>query len=168
MGLLSLSNYVPWKRISSWRCLACGRCCSQFTVVLRAYEYAQILQAFGPEVIDINSLGNPCLRRVGGRCVFQDSSGLCTLQPLGLKPVTCKLWPFAVRRGELEDKQEREAVFYHQGERYYIFVNSSCTGINKGDPDRLSSILHEIVEISLNPSLPQKHSTSKATPILVA
>lgn len=139
----------------------CGTCCSRLKVPLRSYEYARIFQVFGPKVIRIDSSGKPYLKKVKGNCVFQDPSRLCVLQPLGLKPVACKLWPFAISRREVEGKRNRRAVFRHRGERYYAYINPSCNGINQGNPKQFPSTLHEVVEISLNPSKLQKYSTSQ-------
>lgn len=158
---MHLSGYVPWRKISSWRCLACGICCSRFKVPLRSYEYARIFQIFGSEVIRLHHSGKPYLKKSNGSCVFQDTSGLCLLQPLGLKPVACKLWPFAVRQRKIEGKHNREAAFHHKEKKYYVYVKPSCPGINQGRPPQLTSTLHEIVEISLNPTKPQENTTSK-------
>lgn len=146
--------YTPWRRIKSWRCLACGKCCRHFSVPLRAIEYVQITNNFGDGVVTIDT-GKPRLKKVGGTCVFQHPSGLCELQSLGLKPSACKLWPFAIL-----DKKHTDAVFHFKGKKYYVYVNTSCMGINKGDPSELPLTVHEVIEISLNPDRPQACSTS--------
>lgn len=153
--------YVPWREIRSWRCLACGMCCSRFNIPLRSYEYAQIFQVFGPQVMSLHHSGNSYLKKVKNKCVFQEDSGECFLQQMGLKPVACKLWPFAVSQRKIKQKDNRRAIFHHQGERYYVYIKPSCPGINQGRPKNLPSILHEIVEISINPTKLQEHSTSQ-------
>ncbi|MGQ9722714.1 MAG: YkgJ family cysteine cluster protein [Candidatus Jordarchaeum sp.] len=155
----SFSQYIPWSEIKSWRCLGCGVCCWRFNAVLSPFEYVQFLQTFGSEVIEIDSLGNPHIRKIENRCMFQTYSGLCALQPLGMKPLACKLWPFAVYGEENSPKPQGEATFYHRGHRYYIYVNPQCLGVNMGHPKEYLSTLHEVVNISLDPLHEQKYST---------
>lgn len=158
---MRLSEYIPWRNISSWRCLACGRCCRRFNIPLRSYEYARIFQSFGPQVMRMHPSGKPYLEKRENRCVFHKTSGKCFLQEVGLKPLACKLWPFAVRQRRTENKNNQEAIFRHQEKTYYVYVKPSCPGINQGHPRNLPSILHEIVEISLHPTKTQEYSTSQ-------
>ena len=151
---MSFPKYLSWRSIKSWRCTTCGRCCREYRVILRPYEYTSISRLFGPTAIMIDSLGNPCLNNVGDRCIFQDFSGSCALQPLGIKPLACKLWPLSVYGSETRMRRRGEAVFHHRGEEYYIYANPACTGINKGKPEELPLTLHEIVEIS---NIPSRH-----------
>lgn len=146
---------LPWRRIRSWACLACGECCQRFRPVLSAYEYALFLRKFGSGVIEIDSLGNPHLRHVRGRCTFLNSKNLCQLQPLGMKPWVCKLWPFKV-----SNKLDPRAEFRYEGREYHIFVDPSCRGVNKGDPQRLPATISEIIDIYHDPSTEQRYSTS--------
>ena len=163
-----LPSYIPWRRIDSWSCLACGECCRRFRPSLTAYEYALILDTFGPSYIGSSGLGKPCLRMVRGRCVFQNKAGLCSLQPLGMKPLACKLWPFRIKGKTARDTDEDEAIFQHKGQAYYVYVDPSCNGINQGDPRELPKVIHEVIEISKEPRKSQFHSTSRLLiPLLV-
>ena len=150
---------IPIGRIRSWTCLACGMCCRVFRVALTPYEYAKLSTIFGPWCVDVDEFGNPCLRKVGGRCVFQTEEGLCGLQPLGLKPLACKVWPFRVlKRPKYGHPQE--ALFVYGGKRYYVYVNSMCSGVNRGDPRKLPLVVSEVIRILKRPSTPQRYSTS--------
>jgi Fe-S-cluster containining protein len=154
-------RYIPWSRIRSWRCTGCGRCCSRFRVVLRAYEYALITENFGQMATWIDGLGDPCLAKVGGRCVFQDWSGLCRLQSMGMKPLACKVWPFIVQR-EPRPRSTRDASFHYRGEEYFVYVDTTCPcdGMNRGDPDELPLTVAEAIEISRDPDRPQRYTTA--------
>jgi Fe-S-cluster containining protein len=96
----------------------------------------------------MDSVGNPCLGQVRGRCIFLDARRLCTLQPLDMKPMACKMWPFTV------DKKPgcEEALFQYKGEDYHVYVDRSypCPGIGKGDPVELHWTISELVEIQHN------------------
>jgi len=157
---MSLRKYLPWRSIQSWRRMGCGRCCKEYQVILSLYGYASVLRTFGPSPIRIDSFGNPCLKQMRGRYVLQAESGSCILQPLSLKPLACKLWPFSVGGSESRRGCQEEALFHHRGKEYYIYVNPACTGMNKGKPEELPLTLHETVEISQKPSAPQKQTTS--------
>jgi len=158
---VSWMRYIPWSSLRSWRCTGCGRCCSRFKIALRAYEYALITESFGRTVVWMDGLGNPCLKKVGGRCIFQDWDGLCKLQPMGMKPLTCKVWPFIVRR-EPQQRFTGDASFRHRGEEYFVYVDTlyPCGGMNKGEPEELPLTVAEAVEISRDPEKPQRYTTA--------
>ncbi len=152
-------RYVPWRRISSWRCLGCGLCCGRYRAQLRTIEYARLLERFGSWCIDLSTVGRPSLRRIAGRCIFQDVSGGCGLQPLGMKPAACKLWPFLVYGRGRASKRRPDALLEHRGERYYVYVNIWCSGVNAGDPRELEPTVREVAEIWSRPSRGQVYST---------
>lgn len=156
--------YVPWRTLRGWACLACGECCKWYRVPLTSYEYARIVELLGAEFVEVSDAGDPCLRRVGGTCVFQDASGLCLLQPLGLKPIACKLWPFKVRRG----CDDPRALFVYEGEEYCVYVNVRCRGVNAGTLADLVRAICEVIELHKNPNKPQVYSTSRLTAPLLA
>jgi len=157
---MSLDRYVPWQRIDAWSCLGCGRCCSHFRVILRPYEYALLTRLYGHIIVQIDSTGNPCLRKVDGRCIFHDSHGLCLLQPLGMKPLACRVWPFTVH--SKPKHSAHEALFVHKGRDYYVYVDRSypCRGMGVGTKENPRSAIGEIIELYRNPTKPQLHSTS--------
>ncbi|MEM2210833.1 MAG: YkgJ family cysteine cluster protein [Nitrososphaerales archaeon] len=155
-----MRRYVPWMSIKSWSCLTCGECCKQFKIILTPYDYAIISKRFGYNTIYIDNLGNPCLKKVNGKCIFQDANNLCSLQPLGMKPLACKIWPFIIyKRPKFEYK---DALFRYKGEDYYVYVDKSypCPGVNKGNSEKLYRTIIELIEIQHNPSRQQLYSTS--------
>ncbi|MEM2093944.1 MAG: YkgJ family cysteine cluster protein [Candidatus Bathyarchaeia archaeon] len=158
-------RYIPWTWITSWRCLACGQCCSFFRIVLRIYEYALITRSFGEGSTYIDSLGNPCLKKTRGRCIFQDDQGLCQLQQLGMKPQACKLWPFIVCKEP--KKLSADAAFRHRGGEYYVYVDTlyPCPGINRGNPQQLQATIAEAIECALNSTNQQRHTTAETAKI---
>ena len=156
---------TPWRKIGSWRCLKCGNCCRGLEVSLTAYEYARI-RMLAPSAIQFDSYGRVTLRRIGPRCVFLNERGLCDLQPLGLKPSACKVWPFVVSVKPRHDDGS-EARFTHRGEEYYVYLNrhapSRCRGLGRGRPEDLPQIISEVIEIYQDPTRPQRYSTSRLT-----
>jgi len=154
-------SYLPWRRVGSWHCLACGECCRKFTVILTTYEYALLTNLFGQRVVELNSRGDPCLRRVQGVCVFQSSEGLCRLQPLGLKPLACKVWPFKVVEVKNIGEAGEADLFIHGGRAYRVYVHSSCNGIGHGSREELVEAIKEVIEIKRNPHRPQLYSTAR-------
>jgi Fe-S-cluster containining protein len=118
---------------------------------------------FGHGMTQTDNLGNPCLKKVRGRCVFQDNEGLCNAQRLGLKPLACKLWPFMVLK-EPRHRFSAEASFRHQGTESFVYVDTafSCSGLNKGNPEELHLILAEAVEVARDPGRTQRHTTASA------
>lgn len=159
--------YVPWRAVRGWACLACGECCKWYRVPLTPYEYALIVETLGAGFVEVTGTGNPCLKRVGGTCVFQDASGLCGLQPLGLKPLACKAWPFRVQKRA----GDRRALFVYEGEEYYVYVNTKCKGVNAGTFYDLVQAIREVIELRENPRRAQFFSTCHTVgvaPVLLA
>jgi len=156
----TMGREVPWRKVKSWACLRCGACCVKFDVTLRPYEYAKIFDLM-PEAVVVDV--KPYLRRIGGRCIFQNEYGLCSLQELGLKPFSCKVWPFLV----FEKPKYggcKEAEFYYEGEKYYVYLNryaAMCPGIGMGRPEELPNVISEVIEIYNDPSRKQEYSTSR-------
>lgn len=153
---------LPWRRIRSWACVACGECCRRYRVPLRTREFAEIFQKFGLSAVELDSLGTPQLKRVMGNCFFLDkNNGLCRLQQIGMKPLACKIWPFEVHKKPKSWRGVREALFGLNGEEFYVYVNPACFGINRGNPDELPAVIREAIAIKYNPSLGQRYTTSR-------
>jgi len=154
-------RHIPWKKISSWRCLGCGKCCERFRVNLRSYEYAKIIN-YRADAVELDEFGNPYLKKIGDRCIFQNQYNLCDLQFLDMKPFFCKIWPFIVlNRPESNTRQNAE--FYYKDKEYYVYINpyaTMCPGINRGVPEDLPLTIAEVIEICQNPEKRQKYSTS--------
>ncbi|MEM1538635.1 MAG: YkgJ family cysteine cluster protein [Candidatus Nezhaarchaeales archaeon] len=154
-------GYVPWRSVKGWVCLGCGECCKRYRVFLTAYEYVVIIKRFGSRFIDVSKTGDLCLKRVEGTCVFQDVNGLCQLQPLGLKPLACKVWPFKVQDAPAKGFWDEYASFNYADKTYYVYVNTDCNGINNGTFNDLIQAIREVIEIHRNPWRPQFYSTSR-------
>lgn len=155
-------HYVPWKHIRSWSCVQCGRCCREFQINLRFYDYARIAH-YWPETVDVDHTGVPFIKRAHGRCVFQDSSGLCLLQLRGMKPIICKLWPFKVFPATQRQGHNNARFHYDNGD-VYVYLNpfyKICPGINRGEPKNFPLVIKEIVDIYHNPTRDQRYSTAR-------
>ncbi len=135
------------------------RCCTRYRIPLRAFEYTSLLETFGSWCVQVAEGGKLFLRRIGGRCVFYDGSGTCTLQKLGMKPLACKLWPLAVYSHARTSRRRRDGSLEYRGQTYYIYVNRACNGVNRGDPRYLEKTVKEPGDISLEPSRHQEYST---------
>ncbi|KUJ92444.1 MAG: hypothetical protein XD40_2362 [Archaeoglobus fulgidus] len=110
--------HVPWRRVASWHCNACGMCCRVYTPRLTAYEY---LKLRGTGFV-IEKAGRFYIRKIGGKCPFQ-SGRLCSLQN-DLKPLACKTFPFVVRR-----KGEEEGLFELNGDEFYVYADTFCPNL---------------------------------------
>jgi hypothetical protein len=152
-------RYIPWTSVKSWECLACGECCSQFNIPLRAKEYVKIRELFGDYAIEIK-FGRAYIRKQNGRCIFQGKR-LCMLQSLGVKPLSCRIYPFAVRTKV--KKEDKRAIFPYKGRKFYVYVNQGCRGLVLGEPDEhlILEVIPEAIELSLNPETQQKWLTSQ-------
>jgi len=136
--------------------------------VLSAYEYATLIKLFGPGVVEIDSHGDPCLKRVEGTCIFQSPEGLCELQPLGLKPLACKVWPFKVVKVEDPGYASLDELFVYRGEAYKAYVHSSCLGIGHGTRENLVEAIKEVIEVKKDPRRPQCYTTAQLKPLQLA
>ncbi|MEM4297834.1 MAG: YkgJ family cysteine cluster protein [Nitrososphaerota archaeon] len=155
-----MKRYIPWTRIKSWSCIACGACCKEFNVILTSYELAKLTRLYGYQIVYISSHGNPCLRKVKDRCIFYNQWGLCSLQPLGLKPTACKMWPFLIRKKPLPDEP---APFVYNGEEYHVYVDTAypCPGIDAGKPEELYLVITELIELTKGALKIQRYSTAR-------
>lgn len=146
--------------MSSWRCIACGDCCRKFIVALTSYEVASLIKAFGYEVLEVDRYGGTYLKKVDGACIFQSYDGLCTLQPLGLKPLACKVWPFkVVEVKDLSSVWEKE-FFSYRGRLYKACIHTFCRGIGRGCFKDLLMALKEVIELREQPTKFQIYSTA--------
>ncbi len=155
-----MRRLVPWRLVADWRCLACGACCTRFRIPLRPDEAVSIAKIVGEWAVEVRG-GRPYLARVGGRCAFLSGDGRCLLQPLGLKPRACKVWPFSVSR-EPEHGRRDLARFEHLGRTWYVYADPRCPGLRLGEPeDRLvEEVIPEVVEIWAGVRREQEASTS--------
>ncbi len=130
---------VPWRRVHSWHCNACGRCCREYVVPLRVYEYARLKWTGFVE----ERYGRFYIKKIGNVCPFQ-SGNLCILQGK-LKPLACKLYPFKIKR-----KGDDKAEFEYKGERFYVYVDIFCPNVVLGKPSEdLKRMVVEAVQLYL-------------------
>ncbi len=159
-----VARLVTWRVVADWQCMGCGACCEVFRIPLRPDEAVSIARAFGDWAVELRH-GRPYLARVGGRCAFLSTSGRCLLQPLGLKPRACKVWPFSVSR-EPKHGSPKLARFEHLGREWYVYTDSRCPGLILGEPSErlVEEVLPEIVEIWVGARREQEASTSALPP----
>ncbi len=131
---------VPWRKVHSWHCIACGRCCREYRVPLRFYEYLKLKETGFVE----ERMGRFYIKKIGKNCPFQHGN-LCILQG-ELKPTACKLYPFNVRR-----KGDELAEFEYDGEVFYVYVDvSTCPNVVLGRPSlMMKKLVEEAVQIYL-------------------
>lgn len=144
--------YLPWSRVSDFRCYACGLCCYRFQIPLKPQEALSIERLFGPGYVT-SVAGKLYIRKEeGGPCPFlveRNGKLVCHLQDLGLKPKACKLWPFRIYH-KPEYGRAEEAYFSHRLGSFYVYVDQRCPGIKLGRPKpRLIKTIEEAVEIWL-------------------
>lgn len=161
-------QFVPWRRVTDWECLACGICCKLYSVVINFPEWLRISRIYGAEktIPGIDRLY--INRRTDGSCVFLSNFGnahCCGLQ--FMKPKACQIWPFKV----LDRPQYglgREAVYPYGSRMLYIYADSMCSGVKYGTPSSgfLNQTLREFVEIALNVRREQVKTTSKMYSLL--
>jgi hypothetical protein len=77
-----------------------------------------------------------------------------------LKPLSCRLWPF-VPKLEPVYKDNDFAKISFRGKEYYIYVNTFCPGINKGEKEKYPELILEVFKIWLFPETSQFYLTSK-------
>ena len=154
-----IMEYVPWKLLHSWMCLGCGKCCKRYIIQLNKNEFTAIKRVW-PDAVE-ERRGRYYLRKVGNICLFQ-SGNLCGLQPLGLKPIACRVWPFYFSSQPVRDWDDREykSQFLCRGKEYFVYANTKCYGINKGRTADLRRLIIEVITMYDNPTVHQHYSTS--------
>ncbi len=157
---------VPWNRVSSWHCNACGLCCRHYDVVLNFAEWLSIVKHFGVEFTAPDLTKFFLRRRADGSCAFLRDMlnvSFCNLQHA--KPQACKLWPFKVL-----DKPKyghtNKAIYYYGNRRLFVYVDSVCTGLKFGTPTKelTYSVIPEFIEIVLGIRRKQFKTTSYLQP----
>ncbi|MEM1658307.1 MAG: YkgJ family cysteine cluster protein [Candidatus Jordarchaeales archaeon] len=146
--------FLPWRFFHSWSCLMCGECCEKFNVSLTPSEALLLVKGYGEEVVERKG-GKVYLKRVGGRCIFQDGRA-CSIQ--SVKPSACKLWPFKVSSYPLRLEDKHLAEYDFAGLKLYVYLNTFCRGLNKGTP--IWMVIPEAVAIHLGLTDKQAFTTS--------
>ncbi len=133
--------HVPWRFVASWHCDACGDCCKEYRVRLRAYEY---LKLKGTGLIEERA-NRFYLKKIGKLCPFQKGT-LCSLGDS--KPIACKLYPFSILK-----KGDKRALFDYEGEEFFVYVDDFCKNVKlKKDlkpSAEISKKIEEAIEIIL-------------------
>ncbi|MEM1579235.1 MAG: YkgJ family cysteine cluster protein [Archaeoglobaceae archaeon] len=127
--------HVPWKLVASWHCDACGICCTQYRVRLRAYEFLK----FRFTGLVEEKAGRFFIKKFGKFCPFQIGN-LCSLG--NSKPVACKVYPFSILK-----KGEDLASFEFEGEEYFVYVDNFCKNVRvKKDKKPSKLVAKEVTE----------------------
>ncbi|MEM0204115.1 MAG: YkgJ family cysteine cluster protein [Archaeoglobaceae archaeon] len=127
--------HVPWRLVSSWHCEACGVCCTQYRVRLRAYEFLKLRQTGFVE----EKAGRFFIKKIGKYCPFQVGT-LCSLGDS--KPIACKIYPFSILK-----KGDELASFEFEGEEFFVYVDDFCRNVRlKKDAKPSQIIAREIFE----------------------
>jgi len=152
-------DYIPWKQVNNWICLGCGKCCYRYRIQLKDDETAIIRKFWSDAVEEIGE--QVYLKKIGKKCIFQSGKS-CGLQPVGLKPMACRIWPFYVATKPASDweTQKYQAQFLCRGKEYFVYVNTVCNGVNRGTRSNLRQVISEIIMLQANPEEQQHHSTS--------
>lgn len=157
-------QFVPWRSIASWRCIACGDCCRLYSVVLNFHEWLKIVKTYGVEqtVPGLDKLF--IKRKEDGSCSFLSNSwNKCACGIQYMKPKACQIWPFKIS-ARPEYDYPNEAAFWHGGNCLFVYVDPMCNGIRYGSPtfEFANSTLKEFVEISLGLRINQQRTTAYA------
>ena len=160
---------VPWKRIANWRCISCGLCCRDYSVVLNLPEWLYILKKFGVEYTSSSINRFYLAKRVNGSCVFLQETphkSYCSIQYM--KPLACKLWPFKILNKPKYGLQNQAEYTYYGNKKLYVYVDSACNGLRPGSPTQelKYSIIPEFIEIAIGQPRRQIRSTAYLKPTI--
>ena len=128
---------VPWRRVASWHCNACGKCCREYRVPLTFYEYLRLKDT---GLVEEKATGY-YIKKIGKGCPFQYEN-ICLLHGRN-KPKACRLFPFVILK-----KGEEEARYELNGEEFYVYVELGCPNIKIGK-GRIDSLVEEAIRIYL-------------------
>ncbi len=143
---------IPWRRVSNWFCSACGRCCNEYIVPLRTYEYLKLKSTGFVE----ERYGKFYIKKINGRCPFQIEN-ICILQGK-YKPLACKLYPFQIKK-----KGDELAEFEYKGEVFYVYVDVSvCPNIRIGRAgENMRRLVAEAVQLYIGEKMDVEYITAK-------
>jgi Fe-S-cluster containining protein len=153
---------MPWRYVSSWNCIACGKCCKSYDVVLNFPEWVNIVRSYGVGTTEPGINKFHLKRKNDGSCVFLCKffdRWFCSLQ--NRKPIACKLWPFKIL-DRSRFGSPNEALYNYGDQRLFVYVDPWCKGIQWGNPTQefTRKTLAELVEIALGMRRKQYYSTS--------
>jgi Fe-S-cluster containining protein len=143
-------QFIPWRYIADWRCIECGDCCKNYSVVITFHEWLGIVKNYGVENT-VSGLDKLYIhRRNDGSCAFLGNfSNVCHCGLQHMKPRACQLWPFKILK-EPKFGYPNEAVYPFGGNRLFVYADPMCNGLRLGTPtfDFAGSVLKEFVEIA--------------------
>jgi len=152
---------IPWRYIKSWNCLACGRCCKGFDVVLDFNEWINIVRSYDMGATKPGITKIYLNKKADGTCVFLYkffNRWICGLQHM--KPRACKLWPFRIYKNPKYGRPN-EAQFTVWKKKFFIYVDPLCAGIKWGTPGEfMLKTIREFLEIGLGVRKKQYYSTA--------
>jgi len=154
---------LPWSRVKSWECLACGECCKEFDILLGPDEHANIVKIYGEDVTRRVVNKFYLKRRSNGTCLFlykHNRIWLCKLQHM--KPRACKLYPFEVYHSP-KFGNSTEAIYRYGDKEFFVYVYPMCMGLRWGKPtpEYAQKTIPEFIEIAEGLQQEQKYSTAK-------
>ncbi|ACJ17226.1 hypothetical protein, conserved [Thermococcus onnurineus NA1] len=129
----------PFKEPVKFRCLYCLDCCRGRFIYLTLKDIQKIAEAgYDPQDFVLMVPGGDKVRFVMAYrewdlgCVFHDpETGKCRIHDRN--PVICRIYPFMVSRKPLG--VEGEEPFEYKGERFWLYYDESCPGINSEEPE---------------------------------
>ena len=155
---------VPWSQVKSWRCIGCGGCC-KLTVQVTANEWLNLTRLYGPELVE-QSIGGFYLRKtIGNVCPFLrrfPERFACDLQPMDIKPLACKSWPFRICDTSRYGYHD-ESYFKNPNGEFFVYVYPHCPGVLYGKPteELMNKVIPEFIAIRLGQARTQIYTTSK-------
>lgn len=155
-------QFIPWRHLADWRCIACGDCCKLYSVVINFHEWLRIVKSFGVEQTS-SGLDKLLIKRRGdGSCAFLgnfSNTYSCGIQYM--KPKACQIWPFKIlaqpRFGCMND-----AIYHYGKDSVFIYADSMCNGLRYGMPawEFANHTLKEFVEIAMGLRNNQRKTTA--------
>lgn len=150
---------LPWRTVHTWKCLACGDCCRVYRPILTRLEAHYYSAKYGKGCVEKKGR-KLVLTKIGNSCIFQKGR-LCTLGDD--KPLACKQWPFLIYRKPRHIEDRTLAYYEFMEEEYYIYIDSFCRGINKGNIS-VEEIIAEVLKIHIG--LQKSQFLTTAQPLL--
>jgi len=126
-----MARPIAWRSVSSWSCTRCGKCC-KLLVPIKIGEALYYQKEYGTSTIEYFNKGLHLKKRSDGYCIFLDwVNGRAHCSIYHFRPRACALYPFYIYKKPLYGNVEM-AVFQLFSERYYVYIDADCPGINRG------------------------------------
>jgi Fe-S-cluster containining protein len=125
-----------------FECAMCGECCRSRSVPLTLEDIKRISRYKDPKdfvvvfgekrlVLDRREWDSGCVFLRDGRCTIQED-----------KPVVCHLYPVCVSDYPLME-EEGKSIELEDGSNAFVYVDTSCKGVGKGEVCDLEDIRKE-------------------------